>query len=157
MPAMDFYEALKTFHVLAAVIWVGGNVYQHVVNTPKVRRADPAELKIIAGDSQNYGNRVLIPSTLVLIASGFAMTADADLSLGDFWLSFALAGWIFSFVLGAFYLGPTLGKVKQELTASGGHFTPAATEHIRKIFFWSRIELAILLLIVIDMVVKPGL
>lgn len=154
---MDLYEALKVVHVLAAIVWVGGNVYQHVVNTPKVRKADADELMVLAQDSQNYGNRVLIPSTLLLILSGFGMTADADYSLGEFWLSFALAGWIFSFVLGAFYLGPTLGKTRATLQEASGAITETVRSNIQKIFLWGRIELAILVLIVIDMVVKPGL
>jgi hypothetical protein len=62
----------------------------------------------------------------------------------------------FSFVSGAFYIGPQTGKLKKMYEAEGTE-APGAPALIRKIFVISRIELVLLILIVFDMVLKPGL
>ena len=154
---MDLYEAMKALHVVTAVVWVGGNVYANIINTRRLRTASSAEIVQTAKEAQWYGNHVLVPTTLLLIVSAFVMVADADLSLGEFWLSFALAGYLFSFLLGAAYVGPTIGKFHQEVEAAGNEVTPGAQQKLDRIFLLARIELVILILVVIDMVVKPGL
>ena len=154
---MDLYEALKTVHVLTAVVWVGGNVYANIINTRRIKGASSETVVETAREAEWYGNHVLIPTTLLLIITAFGMTADADLSLGEFWLSFALAGFIFSFILGAAVVGPTIKKFHQEVTAAGNEVTPSAKAKLDKILLLARIELVILVLVVIDMVVKPGL
>ena len=154
---MDLYEALKAVHVLAAVVWVGSNFANNVLGTRRMRDATGADLVEQAREFEWYGNRFLVPSSLLLILTGFGMTADADLSLGEFWLSFALAGWIVSFVLGAAYAGPTLKKFHQEVAAAGGTVTDSAQRKLDTILKVARFELVLLFLIVIDMVVKPGL
>jgi hypothetical protein len=68
----------------------------------------------------------------------------------------ALAMFAFSFVSGAFYLGPQSGKLKRLYEAEGAN-AAGARELIGKLFLVSRIELVLMVLIVLDMVIKPGI
>lgn len=62
----------------------------------------------------------------------------------------------YSFLAGAFYLGPQSGRLKR-LYQAEGPTAPAATAIVRRLFLVSRVELALMVLIVLDMVLKPGL
>jgi hypothetical protein len=57
---------------------------------------------------------------------------------------------------GAFHLNPQSAKLKKMFTTAGPG-APGAPALIRKLFLVSRIELVLLVLIVADMVLKPGL
>ena len=61
-----------------------------------------------------------------------------------------------SFLSGFFYLGPQSGRLKQIYQTEGVE-SPAATALLGRLFLASRIELVLLILIVLDMVLKPGL
>ena len=152
---MTLYEFLLAIHILAAVIWVGGSFAIQFL-AMRSRRRGPDAFGAFAQDIEWYGQRFNLGASLVLIISAFLLTAEGDWSLGDPWISFAIAVWILSFILGAGYLGPRSKKVGQELVASGGTPTAETQESIRKLFFASRIELVLLLLVVADMAIKPG-
>jgi hypothetical protein len=88
--------------------------------------------------------------------------ADArDLRLPDgnldyeFWLVFPIVVWAASFVIGAAYLGPQSGKLSKDVEQYGID-SPQAMERLQRIFLISRIELVLLLLVVLDMALKPG-
>ncbi len=149
---MSTYEALKALHVLAAAIWVGSAVASQIYAV-RARRRSNADLFNFGDDAEYFGNRFLIPSSLIVVLTGFGMAADADYSLGEFWLSFAIAGFAFSFILGAGFVGPTLKKVRLAREAGDEE---AGVGYIGRIFMLSRIELVVLILIVLDMVIKPG-
>jgi hypothetical protein len=82
------------------------------------------------------------------------LVAEADWAW-ELWLVFALVVWIASFVVGAAFLGPQSGKLGKDVERYGID-SPQATERLQRIFLVSRIELVFLLLVVLDMVLKPG-
>jgi hypothetical protein len=59
-------------------------------------------------------------------------------------------------VVGAAFLGPESGRVGR-LAEERGVTDPDLQRRIRRIFAITRFDLAVLLLVVIDMAVKPGL
>jgi hypothetical protein len=62
---------------------------------------------------------------------------------------------VVSIAIGAGFIGPEAGRVARAIEQHG----PASDEarhHINRIFLVSRFELALLLLVIFDMVVKPG-
>jgi hypothetical protein len=61
----------------------------------------------------------------------------------------------FSFVSGAFYIGPQLKRMNGVVEAEGPE-SPKVDEYLRTIFLVSRVELTLLVLIVFDIVLKPG-
>lgn len=149
------YEALLALHIIAAGVWFGGGFALQWFAL-RARRRGPAALGTFAIDVEWYGQRFNLAASLLLIIAGFGLVAEGNWSLGDAWISIALGAWILSFIVGAGYLGPTSKKVGQQLEASGGTASPETQTLIDRLFLISRIELAVLLLVVVDMVVKPG-
>ena len=149
---MSTYEALKALHVLAAVIWVGSGVSGQMYAL-RAQRRSRQDLFNFGDDAEWYANRFILPSALIALLTGLGMTADADYSLGDFWLAFGLAGFAVSFVMGAVFVGPAIKKASKA-RAEGRNEEAEAL--IGRVFLISRLELALLIAIVLDMVVKPG-
>ncbi len=71
------------------------------------------------------------------------------------WILFALVVFGGSFLLGAAFIGPQSGRIRKLIEAEGPT-APEVQRRIKRIFLVSRIELAFLILVVLDMVVKPG-
>jgi hypothetical protein len=58
--------------------------------------------------------------------------------------------------VGAAFLGPEAGRIAR-LTGERGPDDPEIIRRIQRIFSISRYDLSVLVLVVVDMVVKPGL
>jgi hypothetical protein len=74
----------------------------------------------------------------------------------QFWVSAGLTVFLASFITGAGFLGPEsgrIGRAAQELGAAD----LGVQRRIRRVLLISRIELLFLILVIFDMVVKPGL
>ena len=151
---MDLYEALKSLHVLMAVVWVGGATTIQVLAIRATRAADPPRLVGFLTDIEWVGTRIYLPASLILVATGFGMVGDQDLPF-EGWIIFGLVVWIISAGVGSSFLGPESGRIGKIVEAQGPD-SPEATARIKRIFVVSRIELLLLVLVIIDMVVKPG-
>jgi len=151
----DIYTWFKAFHVLAAAIWVGSNLAFQALAI-RARRVGHERTQIIVSEAEWYGNRFNLTSSLVIILTAIAMLLNRDISLGDAWVSIALAGWIITFLQGAAFLGPQIKKLDQMMTEDGGAITARSQPLVDRIFLVSRIELVILIIVVFDMVLKPG-
>ncbi|MGH2589743.1 MAG: DUF2269 family protein [Actinomycetota bacterium] len=114
-------------------------------------------LAAFAGEAEFVGTRIFTPASLILLGLGIWMVIDEPAwTFGQFWVLAGLGMFAFSFVSGAFYLGPQSAKLKK-MYAAEGTSAPAAPAIIRRIFVVSRVELVLMVLIVADMVLKPGL
>lgn len=152
---MTKYELLKTIHVLFAVIWVGGAATVQVLATRLSRANEPGRLAAFAKDIEFVGTRVFTPSSVVVLAAGIWMVAISGWDFIDLWIVFGLIGIAFSATVGAAFLGPESGRIGRLIEAKGPEDTEV-TARLNRIFLVSRVELVVLLLIVINMVVKPG-
>ena len=154
---MDSYELMKTFHVLAAVIWVGGAAAVQVLAIRTVRAANPERTATFAKEAEWLGMRVFLPATLLLLALGIGMVIEQEAwAFGDTWILIGLGGILFSALVGSFFLGPESGRVGNLIETEGAD-SPEVARRLRRLFLISRIELVVLVLVVADMVIKPGL
>jgi uncharacterized membrane protein len=152
---VDLYEALKSIHVLAAVIWVGGAVAVQFFAAKAQAAADPARMATFAKDAEWVGQRVFMPASLVVLAAGIWAVIEGSWSWGDVWILWGLAGAAFSAIVGATFLGPESGRIGALINERGAS-DPEVQQRISRIFLISRIEMAILLSVVVVMVIKPG-
>ena len=149
------YKVLLTLHILAAVIWVGGAAMLQLLGIRASRASSPEHQAGFAADVEFVGMRTLLPASLVLIVTGVWLVHEGAWSYGTAWVSIGLAVWIVSALTGALFLGPQSGKLSKEIETLGIR-SPAAQKRLRTIFLTSRVELVLLLLVVCDMVLKPG-
>ena len=145
------YEFLLTIHVLAAVIWVGGGIAMHILGRRVLRRNDPEEIYKFSAEVNLIGMRLYAPTSLILLVAGILLVNEAGYEFSQLFL-----GWIFSFLVGIGYYGPKDKKL-QALVAAEGPTAPGVVENVRQALMVNSFEILILVLVVIDMTVKPGL
>ena len=148
------YEWLKALHVLMAIVWVGGAIVLQILAVRTMRAKDPERLRYLAGEIEFVGTRIFTPASLILLILGIVMVIDRW-AFEQFWIVAAIAMFAFSFVSGAFYLGPNSAKLRKMYESEGSN-AAGARELIGRLFVVSRIELVLMVLIVFDMVLKPG-
>lgn len=152
---MTTYELLKTIHVFFAVIWVGGATTLQVLATRLSRANEPTRLAGFAKDAEFVGTRIFTPASILVLAAGIWMVVISGWNFTDLWIIFGLIGIGFSATVGAAFLGPESGRLGRLMEAKGPEDAEVIAR-LNRIFVVSRVELVILLLIVINMVVKPG-
>jgi uncharacterized membrane protein len=104
---VQLYEALKTIHVLAAVIWVGGAVAIHVLVYKAARAQDTERAAALGQDAEYLGQRVFFPAAVVILVFGIWMVIDQPAwAFGQFWILFGLMISILSAAVGMAYYGP---------------------------------------------------
>jgi hypothetical protein len=89
------------------------------------------------------------------VVFGFLLVSKGDWQW-HFWLIFGVVFWAISFLTGAGFLGPQSGKLKK-LMAERGPADPEVQQRINRVLLVARIDTIALLLVVLDMALKPGL
>ena len=152
----DFTEILKAIHVLAAVIWVGGAAASQFYAIRIQKANDPARLAGFGKDAEWVGMHIFFPASIVVLALGIWITIRVDYyAFGDAWILIGLGGILFSALVGSLFLGPESGRIAKLLEAEGPE-SPAFQQRMSRLYLVSRIELAVLIIVVLDMVVRPG-
>jgi uncharacterized membrane protein len=153
---MDLYEILKFVHVLAAAAWVGGVVLSQVQAAWVAKKNDPHDFNSFIDFQAYLGTRYFMPLAIVVVAAGIGMVLDGPWEFTDTWIIIGIALYAASVAMGAGFLGPQSEKIKQAL-AAGGPPDTALQAKIDKVVLVSRIDMVVLILVVADMVIKPGL
>jgi uncharacterized membrane protein len=150
-----WYQTWKSIHVLAAIVWVGGGVMLQLLAAQILKTNDPDRLAKFAKDVEYISLRTFIPASLVLLALGFVLMDQGGWEY-KFWVIFALVGFGLSFLSGVLVISPESGRVAK-LTAQRGGVDAEIAGRIERLLLYSRVELALIALIAMDMVLKPGL
>lgn len=150
-----YYNTLKFLHVLAAITWLGGNIYAQVLATKVMAEGDPVHLGTIARDLGDLGNRLLLPAAVSVLVFGVWLVAVSAWNFTDPWILIGLTGVAITIVTGAFFIGPEAGRLGA-LAAERDPADPEIQRRIRRVVAISRIDLVVLVLVVADMVFKPG-
>jgi uncharacterized membrane protein len=150
----SWYLTFKAVHVTFVVIWVGGGVLLTILGVLAERRNDPVELATIARQAALVGERLFSPAAVVVLAMGIAMMTQIDWGWGQFWIIFGLIGFASTFVLGIGVLAPLSKKAAKAIDTRGAE-SPEAQALIARILLVARVDIAVLLLVVVDMVTKP--
>ena len=149
------YQFYLTVHILAAIVWVGGATITQVYAVRAQATGDPERMAAFAGDAEFVGRTMFAPSSVALLIFGFLLVHEGNWGYGSGWIDVAIAVWIASFAVGIGFLGPESGRIGK-LIEQRGVASPEVRRRIERIFLISRIELLFLLIIVVDMVTKPG-
>jgi uncharacterized membrane protein len=150
---MTLYEFLLFVHVLAAVIWVGGNISLHFIAHRAISSGDPTRMAAFAKDAEWIGTRLYVPAALVLVGAGVWMVLDAELGFGRGWIMAGIGGLTFSLLLGMLFNGPE-SKRLGALIDERGATDPEVERRIRRLVGSGRVELVVLLTVVFFMTTK---
>jgi uncharacterized membrane protein len=149
------YDWLKFGHILMAIVWVGGAIAMQLLASRVQRVGTRAQLVEMTGHIEFVATRLFIPASLILLILGIWMVS-LRWSFGQTWIILGIAMFLYSFLSGSLYLSPQMRKVKTVVEREGPDSDEVAVLAGR-IFLVSRIELVFLVLIVLDMVLKPFL
>jgi uncharacterized membrane protein len=148
-------DFLLAVHVLCAVVWVGGGVTMHIFGRLATKEGPERQLAFTEQSIQ-IGNRLYAPLSVILLIAGVLLVDELGYGYGDLWITVGFLGFLTSFVVGVGYYARA-GKQYAELSASQGPGSPAAEAIYRRTATVNMVEITVLLLVVIDMAVKPGL
>lgn len=149
-----WYSVFKAVHVIAAMIWIGGGALLMILGIVAERRRDPVELATVARQAAMVGEKLFAPAGIVVVAMGVAMMVNTNWGWGKFWVVAGLVGYAITFVTGVGVLSPMTKKIAA-LTEEKGPNHPETAAAITRVLQIVRIDVAMLLLVVVDMVVKP--
>ena len=153
--APDSYSIYKTFHVVAAVVWVGGDITLTTLGIVFERRGDGETLATLGKLGAWIGVRVYTPAAFAVFAFGVALIEKGGWGWGLVWVDLALAGWAVATGVGVLFVGPELGRIDRAATEFGPQSEQVA-RRVRRLFTVFRFDTALLVLIVFDMTLKPA-
>ncbi len=148
------YKAIVFVHIFAAIIWVGGAFFFQVKIAQFKRANDNAGFLQLGKDAEHFGMRLFMPMSIVVLLAGITMVWYGPYSF-ELWIALALFGIVATSLVGAVYLGPTGGKLAK-LAEEKGFDDPGVKAMRDQLILISRLDYAVLVLVVLDMVFKPG-
>ena len=153
--APNSYEVYKALHVLAIVIWVGGDVTLTTLGIVFERRGDGPTLAALGKLGTWIGTRIYTPALFIAFAFGAALMEKGDYDWGrvlDRLRARRLAG--------RRLRRRRLRRPRARPHRQGGPGARARlgarARQVQRLFTIFRFDTALLVLIVIDMVAKPS-
>jgi len=148
------YQIYLALHVIAIVIWVGGDVTLTTLGIVFERRADGETLAALGKMGAWIGTRVYTPVLFAAFGLGVALVEKGNWGWSTFWIDFAIAGWAVAAAVGVGFVGPELGRIDRA-AATHGPDSPEVFRRVKRLFTIFRFDTALLILIVLDMTAKP--
>jgi len=152
--APSSYQVYLALHVVAIVLWVGGDITLTTLGIVFERKGDGAALAELGKMGAWIGTRVYTPTLFAVFALGVVLIQKGHWGWGTFWIDFAIAGWAIASIVGVAFVGPELGRI-EKAAARHGPTSPEVGRRVKRLFMVFRFDTALLILIVIDMVAKP--
>jgi uncharacterized membrane protein len=149
-----WYAVFRVVHVVVAVFWVGGGIMLTILGLRAERSNDPVEITTLVRQAAFAGEKLFAPAGLVVLLMGIAMMLHTNWGWGKFWVVAGLVGYAITFATGVGVLSPLAKKIDKLIEAKG----PAAPETqaaVQRILLVARVDVAVLILVVADMVTKP--
>ena len=150
----NWYATFKAVHVGFAAIWIGGGFLLTILGVIAERQNDPAQLAAIAKQAALVGQKLFSPSAGIVLLAGIAMMINTNWGWGHFWITAGLVSFASTFVTGIGVLAPRSKRLHQ-LMQTAGPTAPETQAAIKSILLIARFDVAVLLLVIVDMVVKP--
>lgn len=149
------FAIFKLIHVSVAVFWVGGGVLLTVLALRAERAKDPEEMAHIARQAVFAGEKLFAPAGLVVLAMGITMVINSpEIGFGTTWVDIGLTGYALSFATGIGVLAPLSRRIVALLEEKGAA-APETQAAIARILLIARVDIAVLLVVVADMLMKP--
>lgn len=150
----QWYAVFLMLHVGAAVIWVGGGIFLTICAVLAELADSDDQLLQVGHWAETVAGRLFPAMSFVVLGFGIAMTTNGKIGYDQFWLIFGLTIWALSAATGILFLGPESKRLNRA-AAEHGPQSPQAQRRLRRILLVARVDMALVLLVVFDMVAKP--
>ncbi|HEY7604467.1 MAG TPA: DUF2269 family protein [Gaiellaceae bacterium] len=149
------YEIYLSLHILAAVVWVGGDITLTTLGIVFESKQDGPTLAALGRMGSWIGTRVYTPALFFVFGFGVALVEKSGVGWNHFWIVFAVVGWALAMLIGIGFVGPELGRI--DLAAQEfGPQSPEVARRVKRLFTIFRFDTALLILIVVDMAARPS-
>jgi uncharacterized membrane protein len=148
------YLTLKFLHIVAVIFWVGGITAMTIWTVRAGGEDDRTSLAVTLRHALFYGQRVVGPSSGVVLLAGIAMVINAHIKFSTLWIVWGLAGILVHFILGFTVLRKNAERLAQ-LAESGTPDPGALDKVLRRQKTVATIYVLIMLSVVWAMVTKP--
>lgn len=152
---MSGYEVVVFFHVLAAIVWVGAGFGLQLLEI-RAKQSGPDRMRFFGQEAEWLSTRLFMPASFAAVGFGIWAVAIGPWSFSDTWITAGFAGFILTIIVGMGFIAPTSKKLAQ-VSGERGPQDPEAQRLTRRMTLASRFNMLVLVAVVFDMVVKPGL
>ena len=152
---MGVRELLLLGHIMFAVVWIGSHVGMLVLGA-RARREGPDRIVQYVADTVWLGNGVqAVSAVLVLVFGGVLVVVDG-FGFADLWILLGLLGFAALLAMGAGYLTPQSRRILATAAAKGADDAEVLSRFttVRRVAIG---QTAVMVLVVLDMIAKPGL
>jgi uncharacterized membrane protein len=148
---MTGYNLLLFVHVLSAMTWLGGGLIL-LVAALRLRQS-ATDVQTFAKVLPYVGIRLFMPAVILVLVTGVWMVlADSEWSFRQAWVLIALVLFAVAFAVGGVYLS----RVGIAMDRAAGDATAQLPVLVNRWLAGYAVVLVVLLLVVADMVFKPG-
>ncbi len=145
---------LHFLHIVSAVVWVGGGFVMSIFGSRARSSSDPKAISQFSDALTYIGTRVMLPAVLGTLVFGLWMVFEnSNWNFGQLWVRLAIGLFILAFLIGAVYLGRVGTQLQRVVSTGSANAKVLLGRWITG--YW--IVLLVLLIVIWDMVFKPGL
>jgi uncharacterized membrane protein len=150
----SLYLTLKFLHVAAVIIWIGGIAAMTIWTVRAGRDSDPRSLAVTMRHAIFYGQRVVGPSSGVVLLAGIAMVISAHIPFMTLWIVWGMVGILLHIIFGVTVLR-TNGERLVRLAENATPDPVALGKAVQRQKTAAMIYVLIMLSVVWAMVTKP--
>jgi uncharacterized membrane protein len=151
---VTWYELWLFVHISAAIVWIGGAFAVQVFAVLTKRAADPAQAAAFGRNVAFFAKNVFLPSSLVVCATGVALTENGNWPWSEPFVVFGLIAWAAVSLTAFAYLGPTMARLGARMAVEGP--SPALGAEVNRLALLARVLVLVLFVVVFMMVTKLG-
>lgn len=151
---MSLFKFFLLLHILGVVVWMGTGLVMALLSRRATNEGKTDKMLELAETMEWLTPRTFIPASLITLISGVLMVYISErIFITDLWIILSFGGVILSVILGGGIIG-SINKQILRLKNDESKEKDCAPLYSRLIFF-HRLDLIIMLLVLIDMLVKP--
>jgi uncharacterized membrane protein len=152
---MDWQDITLFLHIMGTVAWIGTAGLLSVLQFRYRQLAESDALKVLFAVSEWLSIWVFVPAVVITSVTGFVLVGlSPRANLGQFWIQLSLGMLVVAGIFGGGLISPATIKARQMLEQFGWSH-PSVQRQLHYLAVISRVELAILAGLVLEMVVKP--
>lgn len=147
-------DLLLLGHITFAMIWIGSQIGMHALAT-RVRNAPADRQMAYIDDVEWLGNKLQGPASIMVLIFGILLVITDPVPAQTLFVIFGVLGWVVVMGIATGYL---VRQTKQIRALAGQHGIEAADVQakIRTVLRVSWFESILLVIIVFNMIAKPG-
>ena len=152
---MRVNQVLLTLHILATATWIGAALALQIIGRRMRSPTRDAAVDGFALDAEAVGKTVFGPASVILLVTGVALVERENLGWGAPWILVGIGLLAVVLAVGGAFLIPE-GRRIAELARTPGHDPAEVRDRTTRRLLVARVDLALLIVAVADMVFRPG-